>query len=61
MTFQLGRSHWIPINILKHIFLRNHLANGTQILNEDPSGWENENLYKLLWSHEQGGRHIHIW
>ena len=26
LTFQIDRSYWIPINILKHIFLRNHIA-----------------------------------
>ena len=49
------------VNIFKHLLLWNHWANWTQISYGDSLGWGNESLFKWLWSHDQDGRHAHIW
>ena len=49
------------VNIFKHLLLWNHWANLTQISYGDSLGWENESLFKCSWSHDQDGRHAHIW
>ena len=59
---------WIPrlsvrpsVNIFKHLLLWNHWANWTQISYGDSLGWGNESLFKWFQSHDQDGRHAHIW
>ena len=49
------------VNIFKHLLLWNHWANWTQISYGDSLGWGNESLFKWSWSHDQDGRHAHIW
>ena len=49
------------VNIFKHLLLWNHWANWTQISYGDSLGWGNEKLFKCSWSHDQDGRHAHIW
>ena len=49
------------VNIFKHLLLRNHWANWTQISYGDSLGWGNESLFKWSWSHDRDGRHAHIW
>ena len=39
LTFQPRSSYWRPIYVLKHSFLRNHLANWTQISYGDSLSW----------------------
>ena len=46
---------------LKLAFLRNHLANQSQILYVSFQELGNENLLTRWWSHYQDGRHAHIW
>ena len=48
------------VNIFKHLFW-NYWANWTQISYGDSLGWGNESLFKWSWSHDQDGRHAHIW
>ena len=49
------------VNIFKYLLLWNHLANQTQISYGDSLGRGNESLFKWSWSHDQDGRHAHIW
>ena len=49
------------VNIFKHLLLWNHWANWTQISYGDSLGWGKESLFKWSWSHDQDGRHAHIW
>ena len=49
------------VNIFKHLLLWNHWANWTQISYGDSLGWGNESLFKFSLSHDQDGRHAHIW
>ena len=49
------------VNILKHLLLWNYWANWTYISYGDSLGWGNESLFKWSWSHDQDGRHAHIW
>ena len=49
------------VNIFKHLLLWNHWANWTQISYGDSLGWGNKRLFKCSWSHDQDGRHAHIW
>ena len=49
------------VNIFKHLLLWNHWANLTQISYGDSLGWGNQSLFKWSWSHDQNGRHAHIW
>ena len=46
--------------MLKHL-LRNRLADQSQILYRASLGWGNEGLFSASWSHDQDGRHAHIW
>ena len=49
------------VNIFKHLLLWNHWGNWAQILYGDSLGRGNESLFKWSWSHDQDGRHAHIW
>ena len=49
------------VNIFKHLLLRNHKANQSQISYEASIGWGNENLFNWSRSSDQDGRHGHIW
>ena len=49
------------VNIFKHLLLWNYWANWTHISYGDSLGWGNESLFKCSWSHDQDGRHAHIW
>ena len=49
------------VHNFKHLLLWNHWANWTQISHRDSLGWGNESLFKWSWSHDQDGRHAHIW
>ena len=42
-------------------FSENHWANWTQISYGESLGQGNESLFKWSWSHDQDGRHAHIW
>ena len=47
--------------MLKHLLLRNRLADQSQILCGASLGRGNENLFAASGSHDQDGRHAHIW
>ena len=47
--------------MLKHLLLRNRLANQSQILCAASLDRWNESLFKASRSHDQDGHHIHIW
>ena len=47
--------------MFKHLLLRNRLANQSQISCGASLGRGNESLYKWFRSHDQDGRHAHIW
>ena len=47
--------------MLKHLFLRKHLTDQSQILCEASLGRGNEILLAASGSHDQDGRHAHIW
>ena len=47
--------------MLKHLLLRNHLADQSQILCGASLGRGNEILFAASGSHDQDGRHAHIW
>ena len=47
--------------MLKHLLLRNRLANQSQILCGASLGRRNEILVAACGSHDQDGRHAHIW
>ena len=49
------------VHIFKHLLLRNRLANQSQILCGASLESGNESLYKWSRSHDQDGRHAHIW
>ena len=53
--------HPSSVNIFKHLLLGNYGANWTQISYGDSLGWGNKSLFKWSWSHDQDGRHAHIW
>ena len=58
--------HWpwsksLKLNIFKLIFLNNHKADWSQISCEASLWWTNETLFKWSRSHDQDGRHAHIW
>ena len=50
-----------PFTMLKHLLLRNRLANQSQILCGASLGRGNESLFAASGSHDQDGRHAHIW
>ena len=47
--------------IFKLLFLKNRLADWSQISCGASMGYGNESAYKWFMSHDQGGRHYHIW
>ena len=47
--------------LFKHLLLRNHWANQSQISYGASMRWRNESLLKCSWSHDEDGRHAHIW
>ena len=49
------------VHIFKHLLLRNRLANQSQILCGASLGRGNESLFAASRSHDQDGRHTHIW
>ena len=49
------------VHNFKHLLLWNRLANQSQILCGASLGRGNESLYKWSRSHDQDGRHAHIW
>ena len=58
-------AHWVGLRrpsstLFKHL-LRNHWADWSQISFGVSMGWDNESLFKWSWSHDQDGRHSHIW
>ena len=58
--------HWpwsksFRFNIFKLLFLNNHWADWSQISCGASSGWRNESVCKWSKSHDQDGRHVHIW
>ena len=50
-----------PFTMLKHLLLRNRLADQSQILCGAFLGRGNEILFAAFGSHDQDGRHAHIW
>ena len=50
-----------PPTMLKDLLLQNRLANQSQILCGASLGRGNESLFAPSWSHDQDGRHAHIW
>ena len=46
--------------LFKHLLLRNHWANQSQISYGASMLWGNKNLHKWSWSHDQDGRRGHI-
>ena len=51
----------VSSTMLKHLLLRNRLANQNQILCGASLGRENVILFAASGSHDQDGRHAHIW
>ena len=49
------------VNNFKHLLLQNRLANQSQILCGACLGRGNESLFPASGSHDQDGRHAHIW
>ena len=49
------------VHIFKDLQLLNHLANKSQILYGASLGKGNESLFAASVSHDQDGRHVHIW
>ena len=50
-----------PSKMLKDLLLQNRLANHSQILGGASLGRGNESLFAASGSHDQDGRHAHIW
>ena len=50
-----------PSTMLKHLLLQNRLADQSQILCGASLGRGNEILFAASGSHDQDGRHAHIW
>ena len=67
--YEYQRSRWfidfrprsLRFNIFKLLFLRNRLANWSQISFGASVRWGNESEYKWLMAHDQNGHHVHIW
>ena len=51
----------VYIQKFKPDFLRNYFADLHQIFYESFQIQGNENLMTLCWSHDQEGRHAHLW
>ena len=58
LTLAQGRVH---TKIQKPDFLGNYFTNLNQIFYESFQVQGNENLMTCCWSHDQDGRHAHIW
>ena len=58
---RLSLARPLSASIFKHLLLWNYWANWTHISHGDSLGWGNESLFKWSWSHDQDGRHAHIW
>ena len=54
-------SYVVVVHNFKHLLLRNRLAYQSQILCEASLGRGNESLFAASGSHDQDGRHAHIW
>ena len=51
-----------PVGVVhKDLLLRNRFANQSQILCGASLGRGNDILFAASWSHDQDGRHAHIW
>ena len=50
-----------PSASVEHLYLRKRLADQSQILCGASLGWGNEILFAASGSHDQDGRHAHIW
>ena len=50
-----------PFTMVKHLLLRNRLADQSQILCGASLGRGNDILFAASGSHDQDGRHAHIW
>ena len=51
----------VVLNNFKHLLLQNRLPNQSQILSGACLGRGNESLFTACGSHDQDGRHAHIW
>ena len=51
----------VVVNNFKHLLLRNRWADQSQILCGASLGRGNDILFAALGSHDQDGRHAHIW
>ena len=49
------------VNNFKHLLLQNRLHNQSQILSGASLGRGNESLFATCGSHDEDGRHAHIW
>ena len=47
--------------MLRHLLLKNRLADESQILCGSSLDRENDILFAASWSHDQDDRHAHIW
>ena len=65
-AYSIGRHplsvvHRPSVNIFKYLLLRSHWANWSQILCGGSMSRGNKSSFKRSWSHDQDGRHAHIW
>ena len=63
-NFVIFLAHLSPsssVHIFKDLLLQNCLVNLSKILCGDSLGRRNESLFAASGSHEQDGRHAHIW
>ena len=51
----------VVVKNFKHLLLQNHLPDKSQILCGASLDRENESLFAASGSHDQDGRHAHIW
>ena len=54
-------SSYVVVHNFKHLLLRNRLPDQSQILCGASLGRGNESLFAASGSHDQDGRHTHIW
>ena len=67
-TYRIGRPLWSVVcvsvrpssSLFKHLLLRNHQADWSQISNGVSMGWGNESMFIWSWSHDQDGHHAYI-
>ena len=64
-AYRMGRPPSLVVRLsstlFKHLLLRNHWADSSQISYGVSMGLENVSLFKRSWSHDQDGRHAHTW